>query len=452
MTDKGSVIRAQVCIIGAGAGGTGCTYRLIKNGIKTVVADKNPDFGGTAVFGGVDGWEPGVSLDGIHAEIQKRLYDMPLACHVTRVVSSMNLLDKNADADPRFNDYIERPWGFCMPMGDSYEDTLGRCTSIRGVDGPMRRFQFEPQCYIKALHDIFSPYSDCLTFLPCHSYVSCKKENGKIISVTLSDGNTEKEIYADYFVDCSGDIVLARDAGCGYSFGREGHDEYGEPSATQKSQSVNGVSYVFRVAKVADNRHIDALPDWVKNTDLGEWAKNDMKSCVSFTVQYPCGDISFNMLPTMQGTEYFSLSDKADTIGKARVYAYWHYLQTEKGLSGYTLKHICNAGIREGYRLKGKYVLKEQDLRRGVPDLQDFTTVAIADHAMDIHGENGMCRELEFPYKIPLECCMTKEFENLFVACRGASFTHIAASSARLSRTLLSMGEGVGEYISGLMN
>jgi hypothetical protein len=46
---------------------------------------------------------------------------------------------------------------------------------------------------------------------------------------------------------------------------------------------------------------------------------------------------------------------------------------------------------------------------------------------------------------------MTKEFENLFVACRGASFTHIAGSSARLSRTVLSMGEGVGEYISELL-
>jgi hypothetical protein len=47
---------------------------------------------------------------------------------------------------------------------------------------------------------------------------------------------------------------------------------------------------------------------------------------------------------------------------------------------------------------------------------------------------------------------MTNEFDNLFVACRGASFTHIAASSSRLSRTMISMGEGVGEYISEKLN
>ncbi len=43
---------------------------------------------------------------------------------------------------------------------------------------------------------------------------------------------------------------------------------------------------------------------------------------------------------------------------------------------------------------------------------------------------------------------MTNEFKNLFAACCGASFSHIASSSVRLSRTMMSLGEGVGEYIS----
>ena len=48
-------IKTRVCVLGAGAGGTGAVYRLIKNGIKTTVIDKYPDFGGTSVFCGVDG-------------------------------------------------------------------------------------------------------------------------------------------------------------------------------------------------------------------------------------------------------------------------------------------------------------------------------------------------------------------------------------------------------------
>jgi hypothetical protein len=118
-------------------------------------------------------------------------------------------------------------------------------------------------------------------------------------------------------------------------------------------------------------------------------------------------------------------------------------------MQGYTLVQIYGAGVRESYRLVGKYVLKEQDLRAGKPvAIKTERTIAIADHALDVHGEGSMCKELERPYEIPIECTVAKEFDNLFVCCRGASFSHIAASSARLSRTLLSMGEGVGEYLA----
>ena len=36
-----SNITAQVCIIGAGAGGIGCAFRLVKKGISVVIVDKN---------------------------------------------------------------------------------------------------------------------------------------------------------------------------------------------------------------------------------------------------------------------------------------------------------------------------------------------------------------------------------------------------------------------------
>ena len=444
------MIKTQVCIIGAGPGGIGCAYRLIKNGIRVAIIDKNPDFGGTMVFSGVDGWEPGVSLNGIHTLIKDELEKEPLACHVTEVVPNINLFTPSVGRDWSQHSFKERPWGFCMPMGDNYKATLGRCTSIRGENGAMKRFQFDCDYFCKAIRNIFKPFSNHLTTFFGYQYKSCKTENDKIISITISNDRTSEEIFADYFVDASGDIVLARDAGCAFSIGTEGHNDYDEHSADIPSDTVNGVTYVFRITKADNTSHIDPLPAWVNDINLDKWRNTEMRRCVSFTVQYPNGDINFNMLPTMQGNEYFKYGKDADKIGKARVYTYWHYLQTEKNMSGYTLKRIFNAGIRESYRLKGKYVLREQDLRAGAPTDKTLSgrIIAIADHAMDIHGKGGMCKELTYPYQIPIECAMTNEFSNLFVSCRGASFTHIAASSARLNRTMLSMGEGVGEYIS----
>ena len=438
-------IHTQVCIIGAGAGGIGCVYRLIKNGIHAVVVDKNGDYGGTMTFGGIDGWEPGVSLDGIHLLIKDELEKMTNGAHAVERVPSRAVIDPDGMNDPVVDCFSERPWGYNAPMGKTYEDTLSRKKDIR--------YQFDGACFIRAVRNIFAPYANCLTELFGFRYLSCEKTGDRIDIVTVTDGNEEISVSADVFVDASGDIVLARDAGCAYAFGTEGADAYGEPSAGEESNTVNAVTYAFRVARADDPHHIETVPPEQEAVDLGQWKDNDMRRCVSLCVRYPNGDLHFNMLPTMQGAEYFALGDRADAIGRARVYAYWNYLQREKGLCGYTLKRVYDAGIRESYRLKGKYILKEQDIRAGLLRQPKIgRTVAIADHAMDIHVKNGMLNEVESPYEIPLECAMTNEFCNLFVACRGASFTHIAASSVRLSRTMLSMGEGVGEYISELLS
>ena len=439
-------IKTQVCVIGAGAGGTGCTYRLIKNGIKTVVVDNNPDFGGTMVFSGVDGWEPGVSLDGMHLLLKDELEKMN-GGHTIGGVPNFNIFDSSAGNDWKYHSLEKYPMYYLMNKGESYENTLARC-KLLNANG-WGRYQFDPDCMIEAIHNVTEPYRENLTSLFGYRYKSCTKCAGRINSVIVSQDDIDVEIVADYFVDATGDIVLARNAGCDYAIGAEGKDEYHEPSAGKKSDVINGVSYVFRISKSADPEHIDAVPEDVCDIDISDWISERMKKVLCYCAQYPNGDINMNMLPTMEGKEYFSFGDHADIIGKARVWAYWNYLQKEKKMKGWYIKKIYDAGIREGYRLKGKYVLTEQDLREGVLKQPKIgRTIAIGDHAMDVHGEGSLDKELDIPYEIPLECTMTKEVDNLFVACRGASFSHLAASSARLTRTMLSLGEGVGEYIA----
>lgn len=444
------IIETDVCVIGAGAGGTGCVYRLIKNGIKTVVVDKNSDFGGTAVFSGVDGWEPGVTLDGIHSLLKDDLQSQSDACQIIEIVPNCNLF--NPDNDYNWENHSDDyPWGLSLPTGKTYEDTLKRCRFLRG-DSSLKRFQFEPEAMSRAINNVLSDYKSNLTEYFGYTFTDCTTDCGKINTVTISNGEEEVKIVAKYFVDASGDIVLARKAGCAHAFGTEDSSAYGEPSAPQKSENVNAVTYVFRVSPTDDKNHIDEIPEEYRDVDIRSWKETRMKSVISCFSLNANGEISINMLPTMEGGEYFALGEKADLIGHARVYAYWEYLQKEKNMQGYKLKCIYDAGIRESYRLIGKYVLRETDIRQGLKKQPKVgKTIAIADHALDVHGDDGMCRELELPYEIPLECTMTNEYDNLFVACRGASFSHIALATVRLTRTMLSLGEGVGEYISELL-
>ena len=442
------IVETDVCVVGAGSGGTGCVYRLIKNGIKTVVVDKNPDFGGTMVFSGVDGWEPGVSLDGVHQLLVRELEHMENACHVVEGVPNCNLFHPENGDNWENSSFEKYPWGLSVPTKRPYEDTLGRCTSIRG-NGSMKRFQFEPDAMRAAINNILLPYKENLQTFFGYSYTSCEKTDGKITGVVVSDGCDMVKILAKYFVDASGDIILARDAGCKYTSGCEGADEYGEPGAGEKSDVLNGATYVFRITPKAD-AGIDEIPEEYKGVDISKWKKEKLEKVVSCFVFYPNGDINVNMLPTMEGREYLELGKLADNVGCARVWAYWTWLQKNRGMSGFGLKKIYTAGVRESYRLCGKYVLTEKDVRSGRGKFGN-RCIAVADHSLDVHGAGWMAKELEFPYDIPVECTMTNEFDNLFVACRGASFTHIAASTARLSRTMLSLGEGVGEYIAKIM-
>jgi hypothetical protein len=71
--------------------------------------------------------------------------------------------------------------------------------------------------------------------------------------------------------------------------------------------------------------------------------------------------------------------------------------------------------------------------------------VAIADHPLDTHGAKGGLGKVAAPYGIPYRCLVPKgPWRNLLVACRGASFSHIAASSCRLSRTIMALGHAAG--------
>lgn len=434
-----NTVKTEVCIIGAGAGGFGCLYRLLKNGIKAVIVDENPGFGGTSVFGGVNCWEPGVSLDGVHQEIADALGKYENASMVAKTVPNCRLLD-GTDEDS----FMKYPWALSTKAEEPYSSTLKRCRLFNGGDpGKYRRFQFEDSAMASVMNDLTESRS-CVKLFG-YRLIYAKAGNGSVESVVVNNGRELIKIEAAYFVDATGSIVLARMAGCEVTVGSEPYAQYHEPSAPEEQDMcINGVTYVFRVSKRAGEENGSDEYDF----DI-ECKGSGVVSCFNM---YPNGDINVNMLPTMSGEEYLK-NPAPDKVGFEIVRNYWNYLQRRKGMGRYTLTKIFKAGIREDYRLAGRYVLTENDLIKGLSGQDPVSgIVAVADHPMDMHGKGGRCTELEYPYGIPVDCSMTKEYDNLFVACRGASFSHIAASSARLTRTMLSFGEGVGEYISEMIS
>lgn len=423
----------DVFILGAGAGGFGACYRLAQSKVKTVIADVHEGYGGTAVFSGVSCFEPGVSLDGVHRIIAEKLLQNGSGEVQRSIPSRLTFCEKKDIGE--FNEPLVSGgylWGLSVPCQDDYESTLKRCKSLCPTNKSWRRFMMDEDALTKTMSELMEEYADYVTPLFKTRYVSCKTDGRKIKSVILENEAEQIEVVADYFIDASGSIVLLRDAGCQYEVGYEGD-----------ISKVNGVSVVLRVSK--DKCPPLQIP---YDEDISAWKQEKLSRVVSCFNMYPNGDININMLPTLTGKEYLELGERAYAVGVCRAVAYWEHLQTlHPELKEYSIKKIFAAGIREDYRLLGKKVLKTEDIMQGVKPDEPY--VAISDHALDSHGIEGMpCGEMQVPYGIPLSCAQAKEFDNAFAACRGASFSSTVASSARLTRTMMSMGEGIARYIA----
>ncbi|MFC1453469.1 FAD-dependent oxidoreductase, partial [Verrucomicrobiota bacterium] len=201
---------------------------------------------------------------------------------------------------------------------------------------------------------------------------------------------------------------------------------------------------VFRITRKGAPG-IDPLPEGIPE----ELWWTDRLPSVSMN-HYPNGDRNMNMLPTMEGDEFMRLGYAAAREEcTRRVYAYWRRLQATKDeFFHYRISWIApELGVRESYRIIGEHVLTQHDLLAGLSGREHDDTIAIADHAMDTHGPSTGrqgCAELSEPYGVPFRCLIPKGFRNLLIASRAASFSSIAASSCRTSRTMMQLGQAAG--------
>ena len=153
------------------------------------------------------------------------------------------------------------------------------------------------------------------------------------------------------------------------------------------------------------------------------------------------------MLPAMEGAEYLRLGEEAARVEcERRARAHWRFVQAHfPEFQRFRIRELAPMmGVRETRRVVGEYVLTENDLVTGIRRQAHPDIVTLADHAMDRHGQGGACPGLKSPYGVPYRCLIPKGFRNLLVACRGASFSSIAATSCRLTRTMMQLGEAAG--------
>lgn len=425
--DQPAELQCDVCVVGGGSGGMGAALSAARAGAEVVLVEKQPKLGGTSCRAYVSNWEPGPG-SALAREIYSLLDDRG-AAGITR--------DFNRDRKLG-------PFGLWLvdPAFD-YNDTLRRA-GFKNKSEARRHWHaavFDPDAMHTVVMEMLEATGRCrvlLNTLYTKPQIAVPGKRMAAIKARSVDGKRSYRIVADVFVDCTGDVYLCRDAGCEVMVGPEPEARFGESFAPKKVDDpylVNATSLCYRVRKKENPKRQPPEPDRPRHT------RSAHVSAIPGTddlIVNPLGLVPGQMFVT-QGREMVRL------VAEGAARQHWHWLQQKPFFSDYELVELAPMlGIRESYRVVGEYVLRQQDLMRGVASQDHDDIIALADHALDTHGKGGRCMELPGYYGVPYRCLIPEGWDNLMVACRGASFSHVAASSCRLNRTMLALGEAAG--------
>jgi len=283
-------------------------------------------------------------------------------------------------------------------------------------------------------------------FLNTHAY-AVEKQGDSIGAVIAKNIRTSKDFrfVAPLFVDCTGDGTVGFLAGADYRMGRESWQETGETLAPQEP----------------DKMTMGASTQWYTVETLKPTAFPECPWALPFT-EASCeratrGDWNWETgLNKDQIADFESIRDHA----LRAVYGNWAFLKNHsKDKERYAHRQLSwvayVAGKRESRRLLGDVILSQQDVQeqKAYPDAMVTTTWSSDLHYPDPKNTEHfpgqefktICKTPAIkPYAIPYRCLYSRNIENLFMAGRDISVTHVALGTVRVMRTGGMMGEVVG--------
>lgn len=286
-----------------------------------------------------------------------------------------------------------------------------------------------------------------ITLFSNYRAIGVQMDGQKIRSVIAKHIETgqEQRFEAPLFSDCTGDGTIGYLAGADYRMGRESRDEFGESTAPEKADKMTmGASVQWYSV---DDKKPSSFPAFSYGVEFND--KNSEKVMM--------GEWTWET-----GMNYDQIKDfeRIRDYGLLVVYSNWSYLKNGmKENSQYRNRKLgwvaYVSGKRESRRLMGDYILKEDDIRKYMVH-EDGT--AASTWTIDLHYPDpantanfpdqefkSIAKHIEiYPYPIPYRCLYSRNVDNLFMAGRNISVTHVALGTVRVMRTTGMMGEVVG--------
>ncbi len=279
-------------------------------------------------------------------------------------------------------------------------------------------------------------------------YQTTKESATRISSVTgfCSQNSTRYEVRSTLFCDASGDGIVAFQSGASFRMGAESRDEFGEKFAPNIEDygELLGHSLYFHTKDVGQPVKFVAPSYALKDVNkLARWSSYQLKDdgCRLWWVEYG------GRLDTIHQSE-----DIKWELWRV-VYGIWDHVKNSgeyPEAENLTLEWVGTIpGKRESRRFMGDYILVQDDI---IHQKQHYDAVAVGGWSIDLHPADGVysdkrpCNQwhAKGTYQIPYRCYYSKDLENLFLAGRIISASHVAFASTRVMATCAHGGQAVG--------
>jgi hypothetical protein len=380
-------LQSDVIVVGGGSSAIGAAVAAARTGAKVSLIEKFGFLGGTASAGMVSVFQIGPKVSGqpvirgIFQEIQERL--------------------------------------------DKYDNRYG-------TEG--RRFN--PEMYKLVAYDMCEEAGvDLLLNTYLHEVIAKDRRVEKIV---LSSKSGPIDMTAKIYIDASGDGDLSAWAGAEFEIGAPPHGLQ-QPMTLMFTVGNVDIETVARIDsqhyfEMFQEMHSDATTSRGRFIFFVREGYNDLMFC---TVHI-CG---------ADGTDVAELT-KAERDARRETFRIYDFFKAHvPGCKNAVLTTTAPMlGVRETRRIRGDYVLTRDDIVSG-RRFED--TIARSTSWLDLHNPRGEGVLHEYLrtdtwFEIPLRCLIVKGMDNLLVAGRCISTSHLAAAATRETPTCIATGQAAG--------
>lgn len=269
-------------------------------------------------------------------------------------------------------------------------------------------------------------------------------------------GGRRKRVTGKIFIDATGSGLVSDLAGAQVLFGRESRERFGEqfaPAADDNKHFIMPCTLMYISQRVRGNRLIDiarlrrsspheARLGWVRfnyNNRTEAQIKQMRAREEEFTRRNTGIYLHWGM--TIRDVDTRDPMSLGDAYRRAI-----NFLAPdieELQCQGFVAWIAPKIGVRECRRVVGEHIITLADLQSGrMPD----DVISTGHYPLDIWGNNTLTEaDKKLPeYGIPLRATITKDFDNLLLAGKNFSATHIAMGAIRVQPILAAAGEGTG--------